>query len=233
MNINLFNLKKELEYFCNYYGTDFIKGLGTEEIFDCFNKYFIKSRWLDLGGGSSSLLWWLAQKYNNTIDIVDISEESFILTKILQKSNYDKGCYKYVRSHFYDKDLKSSKIKFIKQDLLTTNFSFKKRYKNISQIGLLGLCKDKIQFNNILLQICNMLKKNGVLISANWIFNKTYAIKKSIDNTYINQQLINDFVKRNKLTLKYCKYIKFSNDENYKGVLIYVIKKEKNLAQLD
>lgn len=232
MNIDLFNFKKELEYFCDYYGKDFIEGLGTKEILDCFNKHFVKSKWLDLGGGSTSLLWWLAQKYNNSIDIVDISEESFVLTKILQKFNYGKGCYNYVKNHFYDKDLRCCKIKFIKQDLLT-NFSLKNRYKNISQIGLLGLCKDKNQFNNTLTQICNMLKKDGILISANWIFNETYAIEKSIDNSYINQQLIESFVKRNNLILKYCKYIRFSNDKNYKGVLIYVIQKKKDLAKSD
>lgn len=230
MNIDLYNLKKELDYFCEYYGTDFKKGLGTEEILDCFNKYFVKSKWLDLGGGSSSLLWWLAQRYNNAIDIVDISHESFILTKLLQRSNYDNGCYRYVKNQFYNKNLKNCKVNFIKQDLIN-NFSLKKSYKNISQIGLLGLCKDKEQFCDVLTKICNKLKTNGVLISANWIFNEAYAIKKNIDNTYINEDLIKQFAVTNHLLLKYCKLIEFTNDKNYKGVLIYVIQKEKNLAK--
>lgn len=230
MNIDLFNLKKELDYFCEYYGTDFKKGLGTEIILDCFNKYFVKSKWLDLGGGSSSFLWWLAQKYNNAIDIVDISQESFILTKLLKSTNYDGGCYKYVKEHFYNKNLRNCKINFIKQDLIN-NFSLKKSYKNISQIGLLGLCKDKEQFCGVLTKICSKLKTNGVLISANWIFNETYSIKKNIDNNYINKDLIKQFTIKNCLLLKYCKFIEFSNDNNYKGVLIYVIQKEKNLAK--
>lgn len=230
MNIDLFNLKKELDYFCEYYGTDFIEGLGTEKILDCFDKYFVKAKWLDLGGGSTSLLWWLAQKYNNAIDIVDISEESFILTKIIQNTNYDKGCYKYVKNYFYNKNLRDCKINFLKKDLFTT-FSLKNKYKNISQIGLLGLCKDKDQFNNTLTQICNMLKNDGILISANWIFNKTYSVRKNIDNTYITEDFIKQFTIKNHLLLKYCKFIEFPNDNNYKGVLIYVIQKKKDLAK--
>lgn len=230
MNIDLFNLKRELDYFCNYYGSDFLCGFGTEEILECFNKYFVKSKWLDLGGGSTSLLWWLAQKYNNPIDIVDISEESFFLTKILKLSNYDGGCYKYVRSNYYNRDLRHCKTKFIKRDLLS-NISLKHKYKNISQIGLLGLCSNEKQFEKILAQICGLLKENGILISANWIFNEQYSIKKNIDNTFLNQQLIQKFVKENNLTLKYCKYVNFINDDNYKGVIIYVIQRKKNLAK--
>lgn len=230
MSIDLFSLQKELEYFCGYYGTNFIKGLGAEDILNCFDKYSVKSKWLDLGGGSTSLLWWLSQKFYNPIDIVDISEESFMLTKILKNSNYNKGCYDYVRKYYYDKDYKYCKIKFIKQDLLNS-FSIEKKYKNVSQIGLLGLCKDKNQFKYILKRICDLLKNDGILISANWIFNDSYAKQKKIYNNYINQKLIENFVKDNELTLNECKYIKFNNDKNYEGVLIYVIQKKNNVAK--
>lgn len=227
MNLDVYKLKNECNYFCDYYGQDFIKGLGTETILEFFNKYFIKSNWLDLGGGSSSLLWWLAQKYYNRIDIVDISKEAFFITDLIKSSNFKNGCFKYVRDNYYDKDFKNCKIKYILNDFLNKETTIKKRYLNISQIGLLGLCKDETSYKMNLLKIVNLLEPDGVLIGANWIFNQEYAKRKGIDNSYINTNLIKAFAKKHNLKLKECEFVKFVDDKNYEGVLIYVLQRTK------
>ena len=228
MKLDIFNLRKELNYLCDYYGSEFIPGLGTEEILYCFNKYFINNKWLDLGGGTTSLLWWMAQKYNNKIFMLDKSYEAYMLTKIIQKSNFQEGCFKYVNEKFYNKNLKKSRIKFIYGDILNSDLNINKKFSNINQIGLLGLCKNISHFKENLNKIIKLLKKNGVLISANWIFTNNYAKKKAIDNSYLNYNEINNTLKEFKnCEIKFIKYIQFNNDINYKGVIIYVLQKKE------
>jgi hypothetical protein len=227
-DINLEYFKREVYYFFENYTANFIAGVGTEEILNCFNKFFSKGTWVDLGGGSSSLLWWGAQRYNNKIILIDKCIEPMILTNILRNSSHKIGCYKYVEEQYGKKDFKKLRINFIIKDLFEDKKILKGKYKNISQIGLLGLCKDEGLFINELANILSLLSYGGVLISANWIFTDEYSKKRGINNNYLCEKTIENFVsKNNKYKLCYQKTINYTNDEKYKGVLIYVLKKEK------
>jgi hypothetical protein len=227
-NINLECFKKEVDYFYENYISNFITGVGLEEILDCFNKFFSRGTWIDLGGGSSSLLWWGAQKYDNKVIVIDKCKESMILTNILCNSTHKTGCYKYVEEQYGKKDFKKARIKFMIKDLFDNKKILIKKYKNISQIGLLGLCENEDAFKNKLTDILSLLSYGGVLISANWIFTDKYSKEKGINNDYLNEKTIEDFiVQKNKYKLRYQKTIVYNDDTKYKGVIIYVLKKEK------
>ncbi len=225
MSFDIYRLKKECDYFCNYYGQEFVEGLGTEDILKFFDKYFVEGDWLDLGGGSSSLLWWLAQKYYNKIDIIDISQEAFFVADLIKQSDFNKGCFQFVRKHYYNKNLCKCDMNFIVKDFFKDEFDTYNKYRNISQIGLLGLCKNKKMFFSNLTKIIKLLAPQGVVINANWLFNDVYSKKKGLDNSYINQGLIYEFANENGLKVLECKFVEFNDDINYKGVLIYVLQK--------
>jgi len=222
------HFRAEASYFFENYASDFIKGAGLEEILNCFNKFFSRGTWVDLGGGSSSLLWWGAQKYDNKIIVIDKYREPMIFTNILRNSINKTGCYKYVEEQYGKKDFKKARIKFVIKDLFDDKKILIKKYRNISQIGLLGLCKNEDVFKNKLTYILSLLSYGGVLISANWIFTDEYSKERGINNDYLTEKNIRDFIiQKNKYKLCYQRTIIYNDDKKYKGVIIYVIKKEK------
>ena len=100
------------------------------------------------------------------------------------------------------------------------------KYNNVSQFGLLGLCRSEKEYISNLKKLYNLLEKDGTLLGANWCFSELYSKMMGFNNNYLSEKMIQDFSKKQNCKILVVKKVPIANDQNYDSVLIYAIKHE-------
>lgn len=216
-------LLKELEYYIRYYGNEYKQNQGLDIIIGVIKKYSQIGSWLDLGGGSNTPFWKMFFPKLNRIVSADISQEAFVLSKLIVNEFYESPCYSKTRELFGTLNNDDIKIEYIRMNLLSEEIFFDNYFDNITQFGLLGLMKTEQEFINKTKEILRYLKENGVYIGVNWIFSKSYQEKMGFDNTYICKKSILS-AETNSIKLIYYKVVDIQNDANYDRCIIYIMK---------
>lgn len=226
--MNIYDIQKK--YLEQSYFLDYRDGYGLSEILEVLTKYSVRGDWLDLGCGGNSYLWRMCLNHIDNMTLVDKYSATSILINEMKNKQFKKGCYKYAFENFCCSNIEeiySTPYEYVCKDLLKEEILFEKKYNNVSQIGLLGLCENPHIFKIKIFEILKNLKKNGVSINANWLFNSRYSEILNIDNSYITELYIKNILSEHEnYQLEYINKIKF-NDEKYTGVMIYVIRRVK------
>lgn len=215
-------INKYLNYYRKYYGAEYRYGQGLDEITDIISQYSKPGTWIDLGGGTSSIIWLPAFNNIKKVYTVDKFEEAFYVQEMVRKE-FPSECYQHILNRYQKsyESLNRIPIDFIQADLLG-NFSIPLRCDNVTQFGLLGLCSSKEQYFAQLDQFVLLMNLGAVFIGANWIFSKEYSLERNLDNTYINVELINEWAETRGRTLLEDTMIQIRNDRSYDSVLVYV-----------
>ena len=220
--------KKQLKYFNDYYGSPFREGQGTEEILELINKYACNGTLIDFGSGSNIYFWLLAFKNIEKVLCVDISKEAFFINEqIRRKVLYPNSCDYVIKK--YDKnfdDILKIHVDYLICDVLHSSINNASKYNNVSQFGLLGLCRSEKEYISNLKKIYNLLEKDGTLLGANWCFSESYSKRMGFNNNYLSEKMIQDFSKKQNCKISVVKKVPIANDINYDYVLIYVLKHE-------
>ena len=220
--------KKQLKYFNDYYGSPFRDGQGTEEILELINKYACDGTLIDFGSGSNIYFWLLAFKNIEKVLCVDISKEAFFLNEqIRRKELYPNSCEYVIKK--YDKNFDDTlkiRVDYLICDVLHSSINNTIKYNNVSQFGLLGLCRSEKEYISNLKKLYNLLEKDGTLLGANWCFSESYSKMMGFNNNYLSEKMIQDFSKKQKCKILVVKKVPIANDPNYDSVLIYAIKHE-------
>lgn len=220
--------KKQLKYFNDYYGSPFREGQGTEEILELINKYACNGTLIDFGSGSNIYFWLLAFKNIEKVLCVDISKEAFFLDEqIRRKELYPNSCEYVIKK--YDKNFDDTlkiRVDYLICDVLHSSINNTIKYNNVSQFGLLGLCRSEKEYISNLKKLYNLLEKDGTLLGANWCFSELYSKMMGFNNNYLSEKMIQDFSKKQNCKILVVKKVPIANDQNYDSVLIYAIKHE-------
>lgn len=220
--------KKQLKYFNDYYGSPFREGQGTEEILELINKYACNGTLIDFGSGSNIYFWLLAFKNIEKVLCVDISKEAFFLNEqIRRKELYPNSCEYVIKK--YDKNFDDTlkiRVDYLICDVLHSSINNTIKYNNVSQFGLLGLCRSEKEYISNLKKLYNLLEKDGTLLGANWCFSESYSKMMGFNNNYLSEKIIQDFSKKQNCKILVVKKVPIANDQNYDSVLIYGIKHE-------
>lgn len=220
--------KKQLKYFNDYYGSPFRDGQGTEEILELINKCACDGTLIDFGSGSNIYFWLLAFKNIEKVLCVDISKEAFFLNEqIRRKELYPNSCEYVIKK--YDKNFDDTlkiRVDYLICDVLHSSINNTIKYNNVSQFGLLGLCRNEKEYISNLKKLYNLLEKDGTLLGANWCFSESYSKMMGFNNNYLSEKMIRDFSKKQKCKILVVKKVPIANDPNYDSVLIYAIKHE-------
>lgn len=214
-------INEYFNYYRKYYGAEYRYGQGLDEITDIISRYSKQGTWVDLGGGTSSIIWLPAFNNIKKVYTVDKFEEAFYVQEMVRKET-PSGCYQHILDRFgksYE-GLCCIPIEFIQADLLN-NINIQLSCDNVTQFGLLGLCSSKEQYFCQLDQFVALMNPGAVFIGANWILSKEYRLERHLDNTYIKNGLIKDWAETRGRTLLEEKMIPIQNDSNYDSVLVY------------
>lgn len=207
-----------------YYGDEYRYGQGLDEITDIIYHYSKQGTWIDLGGGTSSIIWLPAFSNIKKVYTADKFEEAFYVQKMVRKET-PSGCYQHILDRYgksYE-NLSRISIEFKQADLLE-NINIKLSCDNVTQFGLLGLCSSKDQYFRQLDQFTTLMNFRAVFIGANWVLSKKYRVERHLDNTYIEVGLIKEWAETRGRILLEETMIQIQNDKNYDSVLVYVFK---------
>lgn len=214
-------INEYLNYYRRYYGAEYRYGQGLDEITDIISHYSKQGTWIDLGGGTSSIIWLPAFNNIKKVYTVDKFEEAFYVQEMVRKET-PSGCYQHILDR-YGKSYESLgriPIEFIQADLLD-NINIQLSCDNVTQFGLLGLCSSKEQYFCQLDKFVSLMNSGAVFIGANWILSKEYRLERHLDNTYIKNGLIKGWAETRGRTLLEETMIQIQNDRNYDSVLVY------------
>ena len=208
--------KKQLKYFNDYYGSPFREGQGTEEILELINKYACNGTLIDFGSGSNIYFWLLAFKNIEKVLCVDISKEAFFLNEqIRRKELYPNSCEYVIKK--YDKNFDDTlkiRVDYLICDVLHSSINNTIKYNNVSQFGLLGLCRSEKEYISNLKKLYNLLEKDGTLLGANWCFSELYSKMMGFNNNYLSEKMIQDFSKKQNCKILVVKKVPIANDQN-------------------
>ena len=234
-NLNDKEYQIQLKYFNDYYGAEFRKGQGTEELLDMIKKYSIDGSLIDFGSGSNIYFWLLAFNNINKALCVDISKEAFYINEQIKNKELMGKSFNYPINKYNKEldDVLKINIDYYIKDMLNGDSYFNKKANNVSQFGLLGLCKTKESYFKNFKRLFFSLKEEGIFLGANWIFSESYSKKKKFKNDYLSEEMIKELATSLNSECLYVKKIKIKNDSNYDYVLIYSIKKHKQYTLLD
>jgi hypothetical protein len=221
INLNSKKIQEYMSYFENYYGSDFRPGQGLDEITDMISHYSISGTWIDLGGGTSTFIWLPAFKELVEVHSVDKNIESAYVQNLNRSTNLS-GCYNHIVNRYGKNvdELNKIQINYSQMDLFG-EFIVDKKYSNVSQFGLLGLCQTKYEYLRHLDKLVKFMDFESVFMGANWVFSSIYSKKRGFDNSYLNTKLIEEYALQNKRALLYSRLISILDDPYYNAVLIY------------
>lgn len=214
-------INEYLNYYRKYYGAEYRYGQGLDEITDIISRYSKQGTWIDLGGGTSSIIWLPAFNNIKKVYTVDKFEEAFYVQEMVRKET-PSGCYQHILDRYgkaYE-SLGCIPIEFMQADLLD-NINIQLSCDNVTQFGLLGLCSSKEQYFCQLDQFVALMNPGAVFIGANWILSKEYRLERHLDNTYIKNGFIKNWAETRGRTLLEETMIQIQNDRNYDSVLVY------------
>lgn len=223
-NLNQKLVNDFYNYYNNYYGADYRPNQGLHEITDTIFKYSVPGSWIDLGGGTSSLIWLPAFNSLTKVLVCDKYRESFYVQQQIKKST-PTGCLRHLLDRYnrsYEQ-LMQTEMGFLQIDLLS-DFDSSEQYDNVTQFGLLGLCNSKEHYFKQLSLSSDLMTDNGVFIGANWILSKKHSKERKINNSFLSCEMIQEWCSVKKKVLEKNQFIKIENDPNYDGVLLYVFK---------
>ncbi len=226
--INKEEYSKQLRYFYDYYGAPFREDQGTEDILELINNYSSNGTLIDFGSGSNIYFWLIAFKNIEKVLCVDISKEAFFINEQIRKKEIYPKSYEYPLKK-YNKDFNDvlkTNINYLICDVLCSSMNSTIKYNNVSQFGLLGLCKNEREYISNLEKLYDLLKKDGILLGANWCFSTSYSKKMGFNNNYLSEKIVQNFARKRNCKILNVKKVSIANDENYDSVLIYAIKHE-------
>lgn len=217
-------LQEYASYFdCNY-GADFRPNQGLDELTDMISLYSKSGTWVDLGGGTSTFIWLPAFKEITNVCSVDKYAESFLIqerNRIMRPS----GCYRHILDRYQKSsdDMRKMQITFSEMDLFK-NFTADNRYDNVSQFGLLGLCKNEGEYIYQLEKMTEFMRNDAVFLGANWIFSSLYEEKCGFSNSYLDSALIEKYALTSGKALLYAKKVSIADDPYYTDVILYAFR---------
>ena len=204
-------------------------------LLDMIKKYSIDGSLIDFGSGSNIYFWLLAFNNINKALCVDISKEAFYINEQIKNKELMGKSFNYPINKYNKEldDVLKINIDYYIKDMLNGDSYFNKKANNVSQFGLLGLCKTKESYFKNFKRLFFSLKEEGIFLGANWIFSESYSKKKKFKNDYLSEEMIKELATSLNSECLYVKKIKIKNDSNYDYVLIYSIKKHKQYTLLD
>lgn len=218
-------------YFENNFNSHFEYNLGSDIILNHIANVETANNWIDLGAGASTLFWALPLKTVKNIYCNEVTiEPLYVLNREILNKKELPICYYdvldiYGHSRLHTDYLKSRMTHFYIFDVMGEWSINQVSFDLITQFGTFGLSKDKETYIKCMNNAFANLSVGGHMIGANWILKERYAKERGIHNHYLDTSIVDRFAKDEKCVVIDNQIVNIV-DNNYKGVLIWHLKKE-------
>jgi hypothetical protein len=214
------------EYWNQYYGSEFVFGLGTEHILAALQRVPPARTWADLGAGSESLLWSIALDAHRLIAI-DHDEQRLRILRAYARSREPRGAYRTVlalcgRGHA-DFTARCERVSATLAADCVTGAALPLRPGSVdlaTQFGLLGLTVSPGHFRRAWHACHAPLSPGGWAAGANW------SAARQEGRVRLGRQLYQDAFTSSDMTPLLIEQVPVSGDPDFDSVWIYLGRKQ-------
>lgn len=214
------------EYWEQYYGSEFIFGLGTEHILAALQQVPPTGTWLDVGAGSESLLWSIALETRRLV-AVDYDEQRLRILRAYADARHPRGAYQTVLALC---DRTPGDFAMRCESLSATlaadclNGSFlplrSASVDLVTQFGLLGLTTSPGHFTGAWGACHEPLAVSGWAAGANW------TAARQPGRVRLTRQLYEAAFAQSGMTPLLIRQVPVSGDPDFDSVWIYLGRKQ-------
>lgn len=226
--------QKRLEYYRKYaqeyYNDAFRPHQGTEMILDVLRSYAPSGSWLDMGAGPATLFWGLMLKEITEIHCSELYDEGlYILDDFFQSKNIPQ-CYEDVMKMYNIPSNTPGRMrelprKYLIFDALKTwPKDFRYTYDFITSFGVFGLTLTPEDYMKCFSYVRPFLKKDGVIIGANWIRSQAFIDEGNTDNRFMKPALVEEAAGRYGFEVLHLTEEPIEGDPNYDKVIIWSLR---------
>lgn len=212
------------EYWEQYYGSEFIFGLGTEHILAALRRVPLTGMWIDVGAGSESLLWSIALETRRLIAI-DYDEQRLRILRAYADARQPRGAYRTALA-LCDRtpdDFNArceSLFAVLVADCLNALPLSPGSADLVTQFGLLGLTTSPGHFTRAWAACHEPLASGGWAAGANWT-----AVRQP-GRVRLDRQLYQAAFTWSGMTLLFIEQVPISGDPDFDSVWIYLGRKQ-------
>jgi hypothetical protein len=216
------------QYLAEYFNMEFVHGMGTEGILDALHGCPRAGRWLDLGAGTSTLLWSIPLRGIESVSCCDLVQEALAVLEEFVRGDKIPRCYWDVM-WMYGRTAQDLRYR---RELITEFLVFdtfrtwprrlaERSFDLITAIGNFGLCATPEGYRHCFRHFPAHLASGGRVIGADWIRSDAFVREEGHDNTYLSVDLTRAAAADAGLEPVYCERVPIFGDRLYDAVIVW------------
>jgi hypothetical protein len=221
-----------LAYFRAYretwYRDRLVPGQGTEEILDTLARHGRGERWLDLGAGTTTLLWSLALDGVTSIACADLVAEALATLEAFAQSQEVPPCYadalaRMGRTAAHLAAMRDRIDRYLVFDALAPwpSWLAEERFDLITAFGLLGIAPSPDGYARCLREIARHAANGARVLGAEWLRSPALIARDGHDNSYLSPAQVARAASQAGLTTLACREVPVAGDPCYRGVVCW------------
>lgn len=215
-----------------YYYDRFIPGQGVEAILEQLRRFGTHGRWLDLGGGTTTLLWSIPLTEISSIDCCDVVVEALAVLARFSESEDIPPCYADVlsahgKTYEHLRAMRRKLRRFLVFDGLRPwpKVLAAERFDLITAFGVLSIAPDPEAYARGLEEVAAHLAPGGRAIGADWVRKADFIERDSHDNSYLERSQVVAAASQAGLRALECCREPIVDDPHYDAVLCWTLEK--------
>lgn len=218
------------KYLDEYFQGPFIYGWGTEDILDNIHDISRIGRWLDLGAGTSSLLWTIPMRGLESVTCCDIVPEALAVLDDFVKSDEIPRCYADVLAMYgvREAELRDRRALFGRYLVFDTFQPWPaqlsgEQFDFMTAVGNFGLSSTVAGYKACFTNVLPYLAPGGTIVGADWTRSETFVAEEGHDNRYVSAELLHEAAAEAGFTVNFCQRRAITDDPLYDSIVVWSI----------
>lgn len=215
-------------YFERYFNQAFVPGWGTEDILDRLAEVPRAGCWLDLGAGTTSLLWSIPLNDLAKATCVDLVPEALAVLDEVVTGREAPLCYRDVMAMYgrgkADLDRRRQAFgEYLLFDALQPwpEAVRARTFDLMTAIGLFGIAGDPESYAACFQHLRPSLAPGGEVVGADWRRSADFVRREGLDNRYVSPDLTRRAAEAADLTPLSCELVEIEGDPLYDAVVVW------------
>lgn len=216
------------KYLDGYFQEPFVHGWGTEDVLACIEESAPIGDWLDLGAGTTSLLWAIPMTGLRSVTCCDLVPEALsvlddlvrseavprLLADVLAMYDLDEDTLRRKRGMFA-RYLIFDALQPWPPQLSAATFDF------ITAVGIFGLAPTPAEYKQCFRYMAPHLAEGGAVVGADWVRSRAFIEEEGHDNSYVGEAMLREAAAEAGLTVKACRPRALAGDPLYDAIVVW------------
>jgi hypothetical protein len=218
------------KYLDEYFQGPCIFGGGTEDILENIYRAGEVGRWLDLGAGTSSLLWSIPMRGIASVACCDLVPEALAVLDDFVKGDEIPRCYADVMEMYgvSERDLRAKRGLFGRYLVFDTFQPWPaalggETFDFMTAVGNFGLSPTADGYKACFTKLSAHLAPAGTVVGADWTRSRAFIEEEGHDNSYVCPDLTREAAARAGFAVNFCEARTIKDDPLYDSIVVWSV----------